>query len=1083
MLHIIQSNRLEVLQQQLHLKLLQYPLNSLFKKEIILVQSPGMSQWLKMGLAHAQGIVAQVDFPLPSSFTWRLYQSLLPDVPAESAFNKANLTWKLFAILPTCLNEPLFLPLERYLSDDNAGQKLFSLCEKIADVYDQYLMYRPTWLATWQTGKDTLPDVDISHAPWQPELWRKLVAYSQSLGQSQYHRANMQDALLEALANAPLNLLPERISIFGISALANSQLVVLHALAERIPVYLYFFNPSEHYWGDVVDEKTLAKINAKYQIKPNLAAQEQDYYFVGNPLLSSWGKLGRDYFEQLIQLNAQWHDYFVEPEPDNLLSAMQSEIYHLAFKGQSLPDDPTWYVTDQGKIAVNPQDCSIQFANCHTALREVEALHDHLLDLFSQDPSLTPKDIIVMMPDVGSYSPYIEAVFGAASAERYIPYALADLAIAQEKPILSSFNQLVNLPFSRFGVSEILDLLQVDCIARHFNISHNDLDQIRFWLEQVGVKWGLNASHKAQLAQPQLALNTWQHGLERLLLGVVQRDENNAFSGIYAADEVEGMAAALLGHLLAFVNRLAHYKTILEPDATLAVKAQLLHQLVQDFYDHSDEQAWDLLTLDSLIQNLGKHYDNKDYQGEVSARIISALVQQGLSENGVGQRFLVGQVNFCTLMPMRAVPFKVVCMLGLNDADYPRSVQPMGFDLLPHSKRQKGDRSRKLDDRYLFLEAMLSVRHHLYISYIGRSCFDNSERVPSVLVSELLEYLGRSFYQPNCADFPNNLIKKHHLQPFNPDYYQPGAPQSYHPTWQIKPLQLNQDKAALPLLPAAEIELNSFIRTVCQAQESFYRNSLGLKLTQFDEIAKDEEPFSLDHLERYFYLDEMLVAALKGTTINQAQILQRGDLPLAHVGEITLEQMQQRIGQMVNSLHSHDVTEFNEPIEINVQLGQSQLVGWLTQVTGKKQVFYRTATIKAKDMIKAYLYHLVGSLGAHITETWVVGLDGQYQFKVQSAQDAKSQLDNWFRLYQASLQQPVAFFPTAAWQFATTGDFAKAAQKFAGGEYIGRGEAENPYVALDFKRLEPHEAEFIRWSELLVSPIAAHAVEVKHAGA
>ena len=487
MLNIIQSNRMEALQAQFHQLLKVSPLQSPFDKEVVLVQSPGMSQWLKIGLSEHLGVAAQVDFPLPSSFIWQLYQQLLPNVPKESAFNKPNLAWKLFSILPTCIDEPLYLPLKTYLEGDIDGQKTFALCEKIADVYDQYLMYRPHWIATWDSGNDELDDVDVTIAPWQPDLWRRIVKLSKALGQSQFHRANMQGQLLAALENMDNSLLPKRISLFGISAIANSQLDVFEALSKKTEVFLFFFNPSEHYWGDIIDEKTAAKINAKYAKMPLVEAQQkkqsnpdEDYYFIGNPLLSSWGKLGRDYFEQLVQLDARWIDGFIDAFDTTLLGQVQSEIYQLAFKGESLTDNKEWFINDEGKLPVSANDTSITLSDCHTPLREVERLHDYLLNLFNQNPALTPKDIIVMMPDVGTYSPYIEAVFGGAQGSRYIPYALADLAIEQEKPVLSSFASLANLPFSRFGVSDILDLLQVTQIAEKFGLEAHEYEQIQY---------------------------------------------------------------------------------------------------------------------------------------------------------------------------------------------------------------------------------------------------------------------------------------------------------------------------------------------------------------------------------------------------------------------------------------------------------------------------------------------------------------------------------------------------------------------------------------------------------------------------
>lgn len=476
--------------------------------------------------------------------------------------------------------------------------------------------------------------------------------------------------------------------------------------------------------------------------------------------MSSWGKLGRDYFEQLVQLDARWIDGFIDAFDDTLLGQVQSEIYQLAFKGESLTDNKEWFINDEGKLPISANDTSITLSDCHTPLREVERLHDYLLNLFNQNPTLTPKDIIVMMPDVGTYSPYIEAVFGGAQGSRFIPYALADLAIEQEKPVLSSFASLANLPFSRFGVSDILDLLQVTQIAEKFGLEAHEYEQIHYWLERVGVKWGINAEHKQSFDLPAIDLNTWQHGLNRLLLGIAMRDEQCPFNGIYSADEVEGMALDTLNKLVHFIDVLQDFKAKLTPDDTLSNKAHILSELLNAVYESESDDSWDLLVLQKVLEDIAKHHDNGDYSKAVSQRIVSYLIKQGIQEKGVGQRFLVGQVNFCTLMPMRAVPFKVVCMLGLNDADYPRTVQPIGFDLVPYSKKQKGDRSRKLDDRYLFLEALLSARDNLYMSYIGRSCFDNQPRMPSTLVSELLEYIGRSFKlsEPSDKPLPECLI-------------------------------------------------------------------------------------------------------------------------------------------------------------------------------------------------------------------------------------------------------------------------------------------------------------------------------------
>ncbi|MCF6435182.1 exodeoxyribonuclease V subunit gamma [Pseudoalteromonas sp. MMG022] len=1091
MLHIIQSNRMEVLQAQFHTLLKSAPLSSPFSKEVVLVQSPGMSQWLKIGLSEALGIAAQVDFPLPSSFIWRLYQQFLPDVPSESPYNKPNMTWKLVSILPTCLDDPRYVQLQQYLQQDADGLKLFALCEKIADVYDQYLMYRPHWIAKWDSSIDELDDVDVTIAPWQPDLWRRLVKHTQALGQSDYHRANMHQLLVAALEDADPSTLPERICIFGLSAMPSSQLEIFQALAKKTTVLLFFCNPSEHYWGDLVDEKTQAKIAVKYAKMPQVEAQsaQQEYYFVGNPLLSSWGKLGRDYFEQLVQVDAQWIDGFVDDFDDTLLGKIQQEVFQLAFKGKSLTPDKQWFISEQGKLPIALNDKSIQLQDCHTPLREVECLHDHLLRLFHADSSLTPKDIIVMMPDVGAYSPYIEAVFGAASGERFIPYALADLSIEQEKPILSSFVSLVNLPFSRFGVSDILDLLAVTPIACKFKVEEQEFSQLKFWLEQVGVKWGLDAEHKLDHDLPALSLNTWKHGLNRLLLGIASSNEQHDFNDIYPADLVEGMAVNSLSKLLHFVSMLAAFKQKLNQQARLSDKAQLLRQMVEQFYDAQTEQSWDLLTLERVIDDLQKHDDNLDMQSPVSARVLSYLVKQGVQEKGVGQRFLVGPVNFCTLMPMRAVPFKVVCLLGLNDADYPRTVQPIGFDLVPHSKRQKGDRSRKFDDRYLFLEALLSAREHLYLSYIGRSCFNNELQMPSILVSELMEYIDRSFCYSDPKLKPSEqLLQQASLQPFNVKNYDAhNALQSFNPIWLIDeevPEQLLEPTSAtaLEIDRDLEIDIAQFMFTVLNPQKAFYTQTLGLKLHEQALSDKDEEPFILDTLERYFYLGELLESQLRGETVNLKQMVQRGNLPQAAVGVIQLAKMQQRVQPMAEQLQTH-IQQRKEPVEVRLKVGEKTLLGWLDKLYDDKQIFYRSASIKAKDKVKGFLMHCVAQCAEQSVHTHIYGLDERVSFAPVEPKAARQHLANWLDFYQQCLAQPMPFFVSTAYELIATGDINKAAAKFNGGQYIGFGESEDPYVALNFSNLDDVIAPLQAISDRLLADIVELAQEQRYADA
>ncbi len=507
--------------------------------------------------------------------------------------------------------------------------------------------------------------------------------------------------------------------------------------------------------------------------------------------------------------------------------------------------------------------------------------------------------------------------------------------------------------------------------------------------------------------------------------------------------------------------------------------------MIAQFYDAQTEQSWDLLILERVIDDLQKHDDNLDMQSNVSARVLSYLVKQGVQEKGVGQRFLVGPVNFCTLMPMRAVPFKVVCLLGLNDADYPRTVQPIGFDLVQYSRRQKGDRSRKFDDRYLFLEALLSAREHLYLSYIGRSCFNNEPQMPSILVSELMEYVDRSFCYSDPKLKPSeHLLQQASLQPFNArNYDEHNALQSFNPIWLVEDSEVELTPAtALEVVSDQEIDITQFMFTVLNPQKAFYTQTLGLRLHEQALIDKDEEPFILDTLERYFYLDELLECQLRGDTVNLKQMVQRGNLPQAAVGEIQLAKMQQRVQPMVEQLHPH-LQQHKEPVEVRLKLGEQVLLGWLDKLYDDKQIFYRSASIKAKDKVKGFLMHCIAQCTQHPVYTHIYGLDERVSFAPIEEAIARQYLTDWLGFYQQCLSQPMPFFVSTAYELIATGDINKAAAKFNGGQYIGFGESEDPYVALNFSNLDEVIEQLQAISDHLLSDIIELAQEQRYADA
>ena len=503
MFTVYHSNQLEV-QKDILVELIQrQPLSNPLQPETVLVQSPGMAQWLQLQIAEQKGIAANFAFPMPASFIWQLYAENLPDVAQSNQFNKNAMMWRLMCLIPQYLEQEAFHPLRHYLAHSVQSEqfKLYQLAGKIADLFDQYLVYRPDWISAWETHRDAEiryqieTQLNLNHdrlsaqieqnIAWQASLWRALVqAVKTETGLDWVqHRAHLHQLLLEKLReNRPL-FLPERLFIFGIPALPKAYLEIFQAISQYCDVHLFFNNPCQEYWGDIVDPTFVEKLALRTRTdyfnqanKPLLSADQmaqvekqwevtyaQEKLQVGNPLLASWGKLGRDFSYLLTQLEPNEISAYAEIEPQNLLSQIQHQILHLMPSGS----EPLNY---------QENDRTLTFHACHSTMREVEVLQDYLLHLLQENPHLTPKDIIVMVADIDKYTPYIRAVFGQhATPQTAIPFSISDNKLSENDVVIAGFLSLLQLKESLFSAEDVLALLDVPAIRQRFNIELQDL--------------------------------------------------------------------------------------------------------------------------------------------------------------------------------------------------------------------------------------------------------------------------------------------------------------------------------------------------------------------------------------------------------------------------------------------------------------------------------------------------------------------------------------------------------------------------------------------------------------------------------
>ena len=1105
MLRVYHSNRLDVLEALMEFIVERERLDDPFEPEMILVQSTGMAQWLQMTLSQKFGIAANIDFPLPASFIWDMFVRVLPEIPKESAFNKQSMSWKLMTLLPQLLEREDFTLLRHYLTDDSDKRKLFQLSSKAADLFDQYLVYRPEWLAQWETGH-LVEGLGEAQA-WQAPLWKALVEYTDELGQPRWHRANLYQRFIETLESAttcPPGL-PSRVFICGISALPPVYLQALQALGKHIEIHLLFTNPCRYYWGDIKDPAYLAKLLTRqrrhsfedrelplFRDSENAGQLfnsdgEQD---VGNPLLASWGKLGRDYIYLLSDLeSSQELDAFVDVTPDNLLHNIQSDILELenrAVAGVNIEE----FSRSDNKRPLDPLDSSITFHVCHSPQREVEVLHDRLLAMLEEDPTLTPRDIIVMVADIDSYSPFIQAVFGSAPADRYLPYAISDRRARQSHPVLEAFISLLSLPDSRFVSEDVLALLDVPVLAARFDITEEGLRYLRQWVNESGIRWGIDDDNVRELELPATGQHTWRFGLTRMLLGYAMESAQGEWQSVLPYDESSGLIAELVGHLASLLMQLNIWRRGLAQERPLEEWLPVCRDMLNAFFlpDAETEAAMTLIEQQwqaIIAEGLGAQYGDA-----VPLSLLRDELALRLDQERISQRFLAGPVNICTLMPMRSIPFKVVCLLGMNDGVYPRQLAPLGFDLMSQ-KPKRGDRSRRDDDRYLFLEALISAQQKLYISYIGRSIQDNSERFPSVLVQELIDYIGQSHYLPgdealNCdeseARVKAHLTCHHTRMPFDPQNYQPGNLQSYAREWLPAASQAGKAHSEfvqpLPFTLPETVPLETLQRFWAHPVRAFFQMRLQVNFRTEDSEIPDTEPFILEGLSRYQINQQLLNVLVEQDDAERLfrRFRAAGDLPYGAFGEIFWETQCQEMQQLADRVIA--CRQPGQSMEIDLACNGVQITGWLPQVQPDGLLRWRPSLLSVAQGMQLWLEHLVYcASGGNGESRLFLRKDGEWRFPPLAAEQALHYLSQLIEGYREGMSAPLLVLPESGGAWLKTcydaqndamldddSTLQKARTKFLQayeGNMMVRGEGDDIWYQRLWRQLTPETMEAI----------------------
>ncbi len=1022
MMSVVTADAPEALLARMEQDLASAPLPP-FDDERIVVQSLGMDRWLRQQFARRQGCAASLAMPFPAAFCRQLASTLQRDrrfatgdgVSIDPRFEEQALVWRVFALLrdEAFLREPPHAPLHAFLHNATEAKR-FGLARRIAGRFDEYRLYRPAMLNAWEEHGAARGAGE--HEAWQASLWRTLLGGEHPAHFARWFVKTIEQ--LETVTDAPAGL-PSRVSVFGVSTLPPLFVRLLRAVARFVPVRFYVLMPQAHGWQPAITR---------------------------HPLFESFGASSRELVGQLLQespaptvehisaARSAAHSVAHAPPPATLLQHLQRSVA----TGTHTP------------FTVAPHDRSVTVHVCHSPLRELEVLRDQLLDAFADDPTLRPHDVLVMAPDVEQYAPMAEAIFGAPRArvagvsddERpAIPYRIADRTLSRESAPAVALTALLQLVHSRLGASEVLELLAQPMVRRAAGIAPGQMDQVTRWVEDAAIRWGHDATTRASWhGAPAFAENSWRTGLDRLLAGYATGRVDALVHGVLPlAGDLVG-DTELLGAFVQWVESLVQWIATLRAERPLAAWSPLLRQALDWLVlaDDADERA----TVDRVrrdLERLAAPTGVDTAEQPVAFDVVRDWVIEALADDEQASGFLTGGLTLCAMKPMRAIPHRIIVMLGLDDRAYPRRLRRAAFDLIGLHPLP-GDRDPRADDRQLVLDTLLSAGDRLVLSYVGRSQANDSVIAPSVVVTELLDTIDRHY--PADPSPSKRLCVEHPLQPFSPRYFAKGpkrderlfsydrrladsvarsvqrtAPPPFF-AGDVPDITLQRDLRpgrTVPVTPHLELSIDELTEVWLNPARAYCRRVLQLTVAGDDPPLDDVEPMAVDALRRTKAQQRMVQRTLEGhrdPSRERALAVASGDLPVAALGTTWYDVLRQDAAPMLSRLEG---TTFADPLPVDVEGPDWVIRGHLPLQLAGEQWRVRAGNLTASDKARAWVAHVVRCAAATPVATRVIARDGE--LLIPGITDAHALLDLLVQGVRAAWSAPLPYFLEAAYAY------------------------------------------------------------------
>lgn len=942
-LHLHRAERTDLLADGLG-ALLAERLPDPFAQELVLVPARGVERWLSQRLSHRLGSTPQHGDGVCAGVSFRNPASLIAEIvgtAGEDPWSPEAMTWPLLEVIDRSLAQPWCRTLAKHLGHFDIGDEAdlrrgrrYAVARRLAGLFASYARQRPDLLVDWLAGQLGDLDADLH---WQPELWRALVA---AIPADPPHIRHAET--LARLHDGPAAL-PSRMSLFGHTRLARTEVELLEGVAVHHDLHLWLPHPSNALW------QALSAVRGTVPRRQDISHRE-----VGHPLLATLGRDLRE-LQRSLPANPATDEPLGEPERrDTLLGWLQADLAANAVR----PD---------GRMLAS-DDRSVQVHSCHGPARQIDVLREVLLGLLADDPTLEPRDILVMCPDIENYAPLIVADFGlgdvvgGAHPAHRLRVRLADRSLLQTNPLLGVASQLLTLAGGRVTASEVLNLAQATPVRARFGFSDDDLEGITRWVRQSNIRWGFDQEHRMPFGVD-FVHNTWRFGLDRVLAGVAMSETAHAWIGsTLPLDDVGSNRVELVGQFAEFIDRLQRVVDSLTGARPLRDWLTALADGIGLLTHTDDDDAWQINQMHREFADVLRTAGPRD-QTLMRLPDIRALLQRHLAGRPTRANFRTGTLTVCTMVPMRSVPHRVVCLVGLDDGVFPRLGVVDGDDVLARQPLT-GERDIRSEDRQLLLDAIGAATGNLVITYTGANEYSGQRRPHAVPLAELLDALDRTTPEP----VRSRILVEHPLQPFDIRNVEigtlvPDTPFSFDPTVLRAARSATGERSEQPklicgLLPAPppdDVALADLVAFFKDPVKGFFR-ALEYTLPWDVDGVEDAMPVDINALEEWTVGDRMLSDILGGLAPDDARHAEwrRGTLPPGHLGWRKVTEIRDQAALLASAALRHRRTD-GATYDVDIDLGTRRVTGTVSQVFGDRLVSVTYSKLDGKHLLESWI--------------------------------------------------------------------------------------------------------------------------------